>query len=192
MLHAMDTPIIPAWWQLLCFWLLWFAVGLGLVLALAMLLTRGMSERSLTVPRNNVTVASVAQGVFHDFVPLHGTVVPRDTIYLDALAGGQVEKILAQAGDRVVAGQPLVVFRNSQLQLDVLNGEGRLVESLTQVQAQQTQLENTRIANETALENIRFNITSLQHTLTRFERLLDDGGISVRDVELTRDQLAHY
>ena len=44
----------------------------------------------------------------------------------------------------------MVVFRNSQLQLDVLNGEGRLVESLTQVQAQQTQLENTRIANETA------------------------------------------
>lgn len=192
MSHAMDTPIIPVWWQQPRFRLLWIAVGLGLVLALAMLLTRGMSERSLTVPRSNVTLGSVARGVFHDFVPLHGTVVPRDTIYLDALAGGQVEKILAQAGDRVVAGQPLVVFRNSQLQLDVLNGEGRLVESLTQVQAQQTQLENTRIANETALESIKFNITSLQHTLARFERLLDDGGISEKDVELARDQLAHY
>jgi HlyD family secretion protein len=66
------------------------------------------------------------------------------------------------------------------------------VESLTQVQAQQTALENTRIANETALENIRYNITSLTHTLTRYERLLSEGGISERDVELTRDQLAHF
>ena len=44
---------------------------------------------------------------------LRGTVVPKDTIYLDALEGGQVEKVLAQAGDQVVQGQPLVIFRNA-------------------------------------------------------------------------------
>jgi HlyD family secretion protein len=188
----MDTPLVLAWWRRPGARALWLAGGLGLAVLLAMLLSRGMSERSLTVPRSNVTIAAVARGVFHDFVPLHGTVVPRDTIYLDALVGGQVANILAQAGDRVVAGQTLVVFRNSQLQLDVLGGEGRLVESLTQVQAQQTQLENTRIANETALENIKFNITSLQHTLARYERLLSEGGVSEHDVEQARDQLDHF
>ncbi len=188
----MDTRIVPTWWRKPALRPIWVAAGLGLAVLLAMLASRGMSERNLSVARTNVTVASVVRGVFHDFVPLHGTVAPRDTIYLDALAGGQVEKILAQAGDRVTAGQPLVVFRNSQLQLDVLNGEGRLVESLTQVQAQQTALENTRIANETALENIKFNIASLQHTLVRYERLLKEGGVSERDVEMARDQLDHF
>jgi HlyD family secretion protein len=192
MSQAMDSPILPVWWQRPGARALGVAAGLGLALLLAMLLTRGMSERSLTVARTNVTLATVARGLFHDFVPLHGTVVPKDTIYLDALAGGQVEKILAQAGDRVIAGQKLVVLRNSQLQLDVLNGEGRLVESLTQVQAQQTALENTRIGNETALENIRFNITNLQHTLARYEKLLAQGGISEREVEQARDQLTHF
>lgn len=192
MSHAMDTPVIPVWWRRPGVRVLWIAAGLCLVVLLALLASRGMAERNLSVTRTNVTVAAVARGVFRDFVPLHGTVVPKDTIYLDALAGGQVEKILVQAGDRVTAGQSLVIFRNSQLQLDVLNGEGRLVESLTQVQAQQTQLENTRIGNETALENIRYNITSLTHTLARFERLLNEGGISQREVEQTRDQLAHF
>ncbi len=192
MSHAMDTPVFPAWWRRPGLRLVWLAGGVLLVALLAALATRGMAERSLTVARGNVTLATVARGVFHDYVPLHGTVEPKETVYLDALAGGQVAKILVQAGDRVTAGQPMVVFRNSQLQLDVLNGEGRLVESLTQVQAQQTQLENTRIANETALETIRYNITSLQHTLARYDRLLSEGGISERDVELTRDQFNHF
>ena len=188
----MDTPVLLAWWRRPGARAVWIAAGLGLAVLLAMLAGRGMAERNLSVARTNVTMAAVERGVFHDFVPLHGTVAPKDTIYLDALAGGQVEKILVQAGDRVTAGQPLVIFRNSQLQLDVLNGEGRLVESLTQVQAQQTALENTRIANETALENIKYNITSLQHTLVRYERLLAEGGVSERDVELARDQLNHF
>jgi HlyD family secretion protein len=188
----MDTPVILSWWRRPGARAVWIAAGLGLVVLLAMLAGRGMAEQNLSVARTNVTMAAVARGVFHDFVPLHGTVAPKDTIYLDALAGGQVEKILVQAGDRVTAGQPLVIFRNSQLQLDVLNGEGRLVESLTQVQAQQTALENTRITNETALENIKYNITTLGHTLARYDRLLQEGGISERDVELVRDQLDHF
>jgi len=192
MFDAMDTPIIPAWWQRPGARAVWIATGLGLAALLAMLASRGMAERSLTVTRTNVTLATVDRGVFHDFVPLHGTVAPKDTIYLDALAGGQVEKILAQAGDRVTAGQKLVIFRNSQLQLDVLNGEGRLVESLTQVQAQESALESTRILNETALENDQYNLVNLRHTLDRYERLQGENAIPEMTVEQTRDQLAHF
>jgi len=188
----MDRPIILPWWRQPQAKLLWISVGIVLVLLLAAMMLRGMSERSLRVSANDVTIAPVSSAVFHDFVPLHGTVVPKDTIDMDALEGGQVEKILAQAGDKVVQGQPLVIFHNSQLQLDVLNNEGRLVESLTQVQAQQTALESTRIANETALENIKFNLASLGHTLTRYERLEREGAIQAMTVEQTRDQLAHF
>ncbi len=187
----MDTPVIPAWWRRYAVRLLLVAGVLGLFM-LATLWGRGLAERSLTVARTNVSLATVDRGVFHDFVPLHGTVEPKDTIYLDALAGGQVATILAQEGDWVTKGQKLVVFRNSQLQLDVLNGEGRLVESLTEVQAQLTQLENTRITNETALENIKFNLASLEHTMARYERLHEQGGVSELQMEQTRDQLEHY
>jgi HlyD family secretion protein len=191
MSDLMDRAIPKLWWRSTRVKALAVAGGLCLLVPLLLMASRGLSERSLRVTESNITLAVVQRGLFHDFVPLHGSVAPKDTIYLDALVGGQVEKILAQPGDQVAEGQPLVIFRNSQLQLEVLRNEGSLVHSLTQVQQQQTGLENTRIANETALQQIRFNITSLEHTLARYEPLLAQGGISGREVEEVRDRLAH-
>ena len=191
MSDVMDRAIPKRWWRGTRAKAFAIAGAIGLLIPMALMASRGLSERSLRVTESNITFGTVQRGLFHDFVPLHGSVVPADTIYLDALVGGQVEKILAQPGDQVTAGQPLVIFRNSQLALEVLRNEGGLVHSLTQVQQQQTGLENTRIANETALQQIRFNIASLEHTLARYEPLLAQGGISSREVEEVRDRLAH-
>ena len=105
------------------------AVEYGLILAMIVI---AMIVSLSTVA--NVTIATVEKGAFHDFVPLRATVVPLDTIYLDALEGGRVERILAQAGDTVTKGQPLVELSNAELEPDVLDREGRLIESITQLQ----------------------------------------------------------
>jgi HlyD family secretion protein len=192
MIHAMDRPLMLPWWHKPHGRLVLAGGGIILLLAAAAFLLRGFSERSLRVAAPTVTVSTVSHDTFHDFVPLHGTVVPRDTIYLDALAGGQVATLLAQAGDQVRQGQPLIVFHNAQLELDVLNNAGRLVESITQVQSFETQLESNRIANVTALANIRFNIASLEHTAARYDPLLKAGAMAPKDVEDVHDQLDHY
>ena len=75
-----------------------------------------------------MTIDTAQPGVFHDFTALRGKVAPHDIVYLDAQEGGQVEAVLAHAGDRVVLGQPLIRFRNTELELDVLDRVGRLVE----------------------------------------------------------------
>ena len=168
----MDRPLELAWWRTSRARLLAFAGGGALALLLLTALLWSTRERSLTLGASDVTIATVSQDTFHDFVPLRGSVAPKDTIYLDALEGGQVEKILVQAGDKVVQGQPLLTFRNAQLQLDVLNNEGRLVESITQLQSFETQLEANRAANAKTLADIRYNIASLEHTAARYEPLL--------------------
>jgi HlyD family secretion protein len=192
MAHVMDSPIIPRWWQQPRARWLGGIVAAVLVLVLLMLAIHGASERSLRVAGNEVTIETVERGVFHDFVPLHGTVVPKDMIYLDALAGGQVEKLLAQAGDQVQQGQPLIIFHNAQLELDVLNNEGRLVESITQLQTFQTQLETNRAANASTLEGIKYNIANLAHITARYDPLLTKGAIAPQSVEQVHDQLDYY
>ena len=83
--------------------------------------------------------------------PLRAKVTPRDVVYLDAVEGGRVETVFVRNGDVVAKGQPLVRFQNTALELDVLDREGRLVESITQLQSYAKQLEDVRVANVTSV-----------------------------------------
>jgi HlyD family secretion protein len=192
MTHVMDRPLALEWWRKPRARAALVGGGAALAMLLVTAMLWGARERSFSIAASAITIATVGNDVFHDFVPLRGTVVPKDTIYLDAMEGGQVEQVLAQAGDQVVQGQPLVVFRNAQLQLDVLNNEGRLVESITQLQSFETQLEANRVGNAKTLADIRFNIASLEHTAARYDPLKSAGAISSKDVETVHDQLDHY
>jgi HlyD family secretion protein len=149
------------------------------------------AKSAVRVPVQNVTLDAVQRGVFHDFVVLRATAQPRDVIYLDALEGGQVQQVMAQAGDMVAAGQPLLLFRNTELELEVLDREGRLVESITQLQSYEKQLADTRVANEKAAAQIAYDITRLQRTAERRDALAARGYIS-RDLhEQVHDELDH-
>ena len=187
--HVMDRPIRPAWWRNKHgrrFVLMTGIVLLGVVTAKTF---RATSGHTLRMPLAMVTIARVTRGTFHDFVPLHAQVIALDTTYLDALEGGRVERILAQAGDAVVAGQPLVELSNTELELDVLDREGRLIESITQLQAYQTQLEQNRINNQKALAQIDYNIVRLSRSLGRRRQLAATGLEPVETRETVQDEL---
>jgi HlyD family secretion protein len=164
---SMDRPIRLPWWRKK----LWLQSGIAAIVALLLItvavLFLGTAERSLRVASSSVTLSRVFQGPFHDFIPLRGKVVPMNTVYLDALEGGRVDRILAQAGDIVTEGQPLVELSNTELELDVLDREGRLVESITQLQAYETQLEQNRVANQKALAQIDYDVTRLGRSVAR-------------------------
>src|SRR6185437_11241754 len=135
MTQSMDRPLSRPRWRNRRTLVVAGALGvLGLVVVSGLSLAVG-ARTSLRVPAASVTVASAQTSVFHDFTTLRAKAVPKDVVYLDALEGGQVEQVLAQAGDVVAAGQPLVRFRNTQLEVEVLDREGRLSESITQLQA---------------------------------------------------------
>ena len=149
----------------------------------------GSAKRSVRLPLAQVSIDQVQSGVYHDFTTLQGQVAPRDIIYLDALEGGQVQKVLVHAGDHLTAGQPMVVFRNTQLQLDVMEREAREVESITQQQSYEKQLEQTRADNEKALAQIDYNITRLQQQADRRDELVKSGYVARETAELVRDEL---
>ncbi|HEX4709686.1 efflux RND transporter periplasmic adaptor subunit [Phenylobacterium sp.] len=169
------------------------AGALAAVLSTAGLAAAVLSEAksSVRVPTQNVILSTVRPGVFHDFVVLRATAQPKDVIYLDALEGGQVQEVLAQAGDIVAAGQPLLRFRNTELELEVLDREGRLVESITQLQSYEKQLEDARVANEKAAAQIAYDITRLQRTAERRDALAAKGYVTKDLYEQVHDELDH-
>jgi HlyD family secretion protein len=99
------------------------------MLGLALRLISGAGVRTLRVPLQQVTIATVERGVFHDLIPLHASVVPRETVYVDATDGGQVNRVLVEPGDMVQAGQPCQPARKvDQLPASNIDQGGTVVE----------------------------------------------------------------
>jgi HlyD family secretion protein len=190
MSEHMDVRLERPWWRKTPV-VLGAAVG-GVALALAVALAiAGPAERSVRLKADTVTIDPVRRGVFHDVTTLQGKVVPRDVVYLDALEGGQVQKLLVQAGDHVSEGQPMIQFRNTQLELDVLNQEGRLVQSITDLQSYEKSLEQQRADNEKAIAQIDYNILRLGQQARRRDALIEAGYIAKETAEQVRDELEY-
>jgi HlyD family secretion protein len=187
--EVMDRPLALPWWRRSRSQRL-FAAGVALLLL--GLITAALlrpAQRSLRLPLASATIAAVEQAVYHDFLPLRGEVVPRETVYLDALEGGHVDRVLVQAGDRVMQGQPLIEFSNTALELEVLDRESGLVQSITQLRTFETQLEQNRAANERLLSDAVYDVTRLQRALARREQLIAEHLVSVEERDQLQDQL---
>ncbi|WP_116808507.1 efflux RND transporter periplasmic adaptor subunit [Steroidobacter cummioxidans] len=189
MTAAMDIAIVRPWWRKPRTLRLIAIPTAGVLVAFMLSAWFGDAQRSLRVPVTNVEISTVTQGMFRDFVPLRSKVVPRDVVYLDALEGGRVERVLVEPGDVVTAGQPLVELTNTQLELDVLDREARLVESITQLQAYQTQLEQNRLSNDKALASIDYDIARLTRALERREALAKSGMLPREASDTVHDEL---
>src|SRR5690606_3081546 len=86
-LSPMDRPIEG---RILTPWRLAAAAGALALLAISAYAYVELGYgRTLRVEPARLTFSTVAHGVFREYIPLTGQIVPRTTVYLDAVEGGQ-------------------------------------------------------------------------------------------------------
>ena len=149
--------------------------------------------RTLTVGSERVTVSKVSYGTFREYIPVTGNVVPRTTVYLDAINGGQVTEVHVEKGAFVKAGDPIVTFKNTDLQLRVIQTESQASEQLAQLANVRLQYDNTHLNNLRNITEAEYQIDRLERDLKRKRPLLATGGttqgaIDDLEAELTRDR----
>src|SRR5215470_13039416 len=110
--------------------------------------------RTLTVGSERVTVSKVSYGTFREYIPVTDNVVPRTTIYLDAISGGQVTEVHTEEGAFVKAGEPIVTFKNTALQLQVIQTESQAGDQLAQLANLRLQYDNTHLNNQRNMTEI--------------------------------------
>ena len=148
--------------------------------------------RTLRLPRNQLTIVRVEHGIFHDLIPLRMTVVPRETVYIDAVDGGRVDRVLVEAGDMVQEGQPLVELSNTNLVLQVIQQESQLNQAISQLQQNEIALEQNRLANDRELASIDYHLVQLGRAAQRRVSLASQGSVSNEERDVATDELAYY
>jgi HlyD family secretion protein len=170
----------------------YIAAGVVAIAFVWWLATTLMGGRSLSVNSERIAVSPVTEGTFEDFIPLRGRLVPRSTVYLDAIEGGRVEEILVEDGTVVATGDPIARLSNTNLQLEVLGREAAVTEQLNNMRTIELQLEQNRLSHKRNLVEIDYQIVRLTRSIERQRELLSKNLVSLSAVEDLEDELTYY
>lgn len=148
----------------------------------------GDSTRKLNVQTEKITISTVTKGPFQEFIPVTGTVIPLQTVYLDAVEGGRIEKTFVEAGNMVNEGDKILQLENTDLLLDIMFREAELFE-------QSNNLRNTRLAMQQNRLNLKTQLLELDYQIQRLKRqherskvLLQKDLISQQEFEQVKDE----
>jgi HlyD family secretion protein len=151
-----------------------------------------LGGRSLSVDSQRIAVSTVTVGTFEDYIPLRGRLMPRSTVYLDAIEGGRVEQVLVEDGTMVEAGDLIAVLSNSNLQLVVLGREAEVTEQLNFMRTIELQLEQNRLAHKRNLVEIDYQIVRLTRKIERQRGLAEKDLVSQSTLDELEDELKYY
>jgi len=118
---------------------------------------RDTSSR-LYVDKDKMTIATVQQGRFQEFIPVDGVVRPIATIHIDAVFGGRVEEIYRRDGAQVDEGDKILRLSNAQIEMNYMQQENAALEVLDRYQ-------NTRLGLERNLFSLQRQLIDLEYRL---------------------------
>jgi HlyD family secretion protein len=159
------------------------AVLLLLILAWAYAPSAG----SQTVAAERLTISPVRKGTFDDFLPLRARAEPLLTVYLDAVEGGRVEKVLVEDGAMVQQGQLLAVLSNSDLQLSLLARQSDVSREVNSMRSQELALAQTSIADERAVIDAQLQADKARRQYETNKPLHEKGFVPAKIFNDSRD-----
>lgn len=187
---AMDRKIVPK--HKFRKTLVYVLAGLSVLALLLYWMLDGPSGKALSVTTERIAISTVKSGIFEDFIPIRGRVTPAKTVYLDAVEGGRVERILVEDGASLKAGDLIVELSNASLQLSVLGNEARVAEQLNNMRSIELSLEQNRLEHKRNLVDIRYQIKLLTRQVSREQELVKTGAVSQSAFDDTYDTLDWY
>ncbi|MFD2200843.1 efflux RND transporter periplasmic adaptor subunit [Shivajiella indica] len=146
------------------------------------------SRSSMNVNMERITIATVKEGEFTDYIPVSGTIEPGEVFFLDALEGGNIQKIVRESGAFVKAGDTILILSNSKLQLEVMERESGLYFQLNNLRQVRLQLDQNDLNQQGQLAEIDYQISLLKPQYERFKELHEKKLVSDREYEEVREQ----
>ena len=158
-------------------------------LAVALLLLRWW-PRGVPVSRADVEIAAARTGPFRDVVVGRATVRPLQSVLLDASEDGRVEQVLVKDGERVEAGQLLVVLSSTQRAQELMARSSEAAQQLANYSTLRAAWMQAQAMQRRTLTEAQFELERVRRLHRRNRELAATGFLSPSALEDSADKLA--
>ena len=140
----------------------------------------------LNVEQDKLTISTVSQGKFDEFIVVTGVVQPLKTIQLDAIVGGYVTEKLIEGGNMVKQGEVLLKLENQNLKLSFLQSETEASRLVNDLQNTRQGLKVARFTLQKTLSDLDFQLDQAKDAYDRNAKLIKDKVIPEADYLKTK------
>lgn len=137
----------------------------------------------LNVETDKITISSVVEGDFQEFIPVTGTILPHTTFYLAAILGGTVEAKFVEEGTMLKKGDKILRLSNTSVQLNALQQETFTYQQINDARNTRLQIEQNSNALQNALVSSNYSLINTREIFDRQKVLEEKQLISLQDFQ---------
>lgn len=142
----------------------------------------------LNVDTDRISVVEVKEGIFQEFIPINGTVLPISSIYLDASVGGRVEEKYVEDGAILKKGDPIMKLSNTDQELGLVQQETQVLNLLTQAQIARTNAEQVSINNRNQMADVEQALRESARVYHLNQKLYAEKAIGTQEFEKSKNE----
>lgn len=123
-------------------------------------------KRSLNVKRAEITIKTVENNFFEDFIVFQAKVTPLNSILINITEGGAVQEIYVENGAMVKKGQALARLYNPNTELNYMQQETAIIEQINNLNKSKLDLRNQEL-------NLAKDLIAIEHDYLDSKNLYD-------------------
>lgn len=123
-------------------------------------------KRSLDVKKNSITIKTVENNYFEDFIVFQAKVEPLNSMLLNVVEGGAIQEIFVENGSFVQKGQPLSRLYNPNTELGYMTQETAMIEQINNLNKAKLDLRTQEL-------NLMKDLVAIEHDFLDSKSLYD-------------------
>jgi len=169
----------------------WITISGIITFLVLVILILSDSGSKLNVELNKISITTVDEGDFQEFIPVTGNIMPLTSFYLDVILGGSVEEKYLEEGAMVKKGDKIIRLSNANTQLNALQQETLTYQQINEARNTRLQIEQNSINLQTALVDANYNLGNSKLLFNREKVMWEKKLSSQQEYEQARDKYYH-
>ncbi|RTY84624.1 RND transporter [Flavobacterium sp. ZB4P23] len=146
-------------------------------------------KRSLNVKRAEITIKTVENNFFEDFIVFQAKVTPLNSILINITEGGAVQEIYVENGAMVKKGQALARLYNPNTELNYMQQETAIIEQINNLNKSKLDLRNQELNLAKDLIAIEHDYLDSKNLYDLNKKLFEQEILSINEWEKTVENL---